>query len=65
MPVKYKNLTILVMMSKRKRMLDNGLKQFKRIIFSEGTNEVVNEQTPHNTSIVPYKKQKTAIILYK
>lgn len=65
MPVKYKNLTILIMMSKRKRMLDNGLKQFKRFEFSKGVVEVTNEQTPHNTSIVPYKKPKTAIILYK
>lgn len=65
MPVKYKNLIILIMMSKRKRMLDDGLKQFKRFDFSKGVVEVTNEQTSSNKSIILYKKPKTAIILYK
>ena len=65
MPIKYKNLSLLVTMSKRKRMLDDGLKIFKRFDFSKGVVEVTNEQTSSNKSIILYKKPKTAIILYK
>ncbi len=65
MPIKYKNLGLLVMMSKQKRMLDDGLKSFKRFDFSKGTVEVTNEQTSSNKSIVLYKKPKREICLYK
>jgi len=65
MPIKYKNLSLLVTMSKRKRMLDEGLKIFKRFDFSKETVEVTNEQTSSNKSIVLYKKPKREICLYK
>jgi len=55
MPIKYKNLELLVTMAKRKRELENGLKLFKRFDIENDT----NEQKPlPNKSIVIYKKPK-------
>ncbi len=55
MPIKYKNLELLVIMAKRKRELENGLKSFKCFDIETYT----NEQKPlPNKSIVIYKKPK-------
>ena len=55
MPIKYKNLELLVIMAKRKRELENGLKSFKRFDIETYT----NEQKPlPNKSIVIHKKPK-------
>jgi|SaaInlStandDraft_2_1057019.scaffolds.fasta_scaffold1007892_1 hypothetical protein len=55
MPVKYKNLGLLITMANRKRELENGLKLFKRFDIET----YINEQKPlTNKSIVIYKKPK-------
>jgi hypothetical protein len=55
MPIKYKNLELLVIMAKRKRELENGLKLFKRFDIE---NDTTNQKPLPNKSIIVYKKPK-------
>ena len=55
MPVKYKNLSLLITMANRKRELENGLKLFKRFNLE---NDTTNQKPLPNTSIIVYKKPK-------
>ena len=55
MPVKYKNLGLLITMVNRKRELENGLKLFKRFDLE---NDTTNQKPLPNTSIIVYKKPK-------
>ena len=55
MPIKYKNLELLVTMAKRKRELENGLKLFKRFDIE---NDTTNQKPLPNKSIIVYKKPK-------
>ena len=55
MPVKYKNLSLLITMANRKRELENGLKLFKRFDLE---NDTTNQKPLPNNSIIVYKKPK-------
>jgi len=55
MPIKYKNLGLMITMANRKRELENGLKLFKRFDLE---NDTTNQKPLPNTSIIVYKKPK-------
>ena len=55
MPIKYKNLGLMITMANRKRELENGLKLFKRFNLE---NDTTNQKPLPNKSIIIYKKPK-------